>query len=392
MMLCDERSGLRCRGLRRGAAALVVALSMAVPLPRSALAVDAPGGAPLSGNQPGGDQTLGDSIATEGGYAWPSRALGTAGRGATASVIYDHPFLTHFAFEVNLHGSIFQTDIPGGSNYYQKGLNLDLVYNLNIAPSFFVTPFVLVGIGGAYDDFNPETNDQGGVFLTEAGLGAVSRPLFGTALRLRIDARWVHDPNEGGHSEYRGMLGIVLPLGWSQPRAAPPPPATIEIREVIKEVVKEVSRPWVDSDGDGVDDEHDKCPNTPAGARVDASGCVIAEQTFELRGVTFNHNQATLTPNAESVLDAVVPAFVGQPSLSAEVGGHTDSIGSESYNLALSQRRAESVRAYLIAHGARPDQLTARGYGKSELLIDPEEKEGDRERNRRVELRARGQE
>jgi OOP family OmpA-OmpF porin len=304
-------------------------------------------------------------------------------------VIYGHPFLPHFSFEVNLHGSIFETGVPGGTDFYQKGLNLDLVYSLNPLQSSFVNPFLLAGIGGAYDDFNPDTLDRG-VFLEEAGLGLISRPLFRNGLRLRLDARWVHDPNEGGHSEYRGMLGIFVPLGWME-SPPPAPPATIEIREVVKEVVREVPRTWVDSDGDGVDDDHDRCPNTPRGARVDANGCVIAAQTIELRGVTFNLNQATLTPNAETVLDSVVPAFIGQPSLRAEVAGHTDSHGSAAYNLNLSQRRAESVRAYLVAHGAHSEQLSARGYGKSELLIDPEKGEGDRERNRRVELRARGQ-
>ena len=103
----------------------------------------------------------------------------------------------------------------------------------------------------------------------------------------------------------------------------------------------------------------------------------------------------SLTPaqrhSLETVLDSVVPAFIGQPSLRAEVAGHTDSRGSAAYNLNLSQRRAQSVRQYLIAHGAHSEQLTARGYGKSELLIDPEKSDSDRERNRRVELRARGQ-
>jgi OOP family OmpA-OmpF porin len=332
---------------------------------------------------------VGDSVSTEGGYAWPSRALGTTGRGFTASVIYGHPFLPHFSLEVNLHGSIFESGVPDGTDFYQKGLNLDAVYSFNDRQSWFVNPFLLAGLGGAYDDFNPDNLDRG-VLLEEAGLGVISRPLLRNGLRLRLDARWVHDPNEGGHSEYRGMLGLYMPLGWVQ-APPPPPPATIEIREVVKEVVREVPRAWVDSDGDGVDDDHDHCPNTPRGARVDANGCVIAAQTIELRGVTFNLNQATLTPNAETVLDSVVPAFKGQPSLRAEVAGHTDSRGSAAYNLNLSQQRAESVRQYLIAHGARPEQLSARGYGKSELRIDPEKSDSDRERNRRVELRARGQ-
>ncbi len=378
MMRCQLWPGCRAPHLRGGAAALAAAVLFCGVLPRSALADDA-----VASTGPG------DSITTEGGYAWPSRALGTLGRGATGSVIYGHPFLPHFSLEVNLHGSVFQSDVPRGSAFYQKGLNLDLVYSLNDRQSYFVNPFVLAGIGGAYDDFSPDSLDRG-VFLSEAGLGVITRPLFRNGLRLRLDARWVHDPNDGGHSGYRGMLGVYIPLGWMEAPPAPPP-ATIEIREIVKEVVREVPRPWVDSDGDGVDDDHDRCPNTPRGARVDANGCVIAAQTIELRGVTFNLNQATLTPNAETVLDGVVPAFVGQPSLRAEVAGHTDSAGSAAYNMNLSQRRADSVRRYLIAHGARPEQLSARGYGKTELLIDPEKSESDRERNRRVELRARGQ-
>ena len=378
MMRCESWPECRRPHWRGGAAGLLAAVLFWGVLPRSVLADDTSGP-----SQPG------DSISVEGGYAWPSRDLGTTGRGFTASVIYGHPFVPHLSFEGEPERLHLRNRRAGGHRFLPKGLNLDLVYSLNPLQSSFVNPFVLAGIGGAYDDFNPDNLDRC-VFLTEAGLGLISRPLFHNGLRIRLDGRWVHDPNEGGHSEYRGMLGIYIPVGWTEP-PPPPPPPTIEIREVVKEVVKEVQRPWVDSDGDGVDDEHDHCPNTPRGARVDANGCVIAAQTIELRGVTFNLNQATLTPNAETVLDTVVPAFIGQPSLRAEVAGHTDSRGSAAYNLNLSQRRAEAVRQYLIAHGAHSDQLTARGYGKSELLIDPEKSEGDRERNRRVELRARGQ-
>jgi OOP family OmpA-OmpF porin len=330
----------------------------------------------------------GDSLTTEAGYAWPSRALGTSGRGFTASVIYGHPLPANLALEVNVHASTFETGTPGGTDFYQKGVNLDLAYQFNPLQSSWLNPFVLVGVGGAYDDFNPDTLDRG-VFLAEAGLGAISKPLFSNGLRLRLDARWVHDSNEGGHSEYRGMLGVFVPIGWTKPE----PPARIEVREVVKEVVRQVpmERVAVDSDGDGIDDARDKCPNTPRGARVDSTGCVIEAQTIELRGVTFNLNKATLTTNAQTVLDTVVPAFTGQPSLHVEIAGHTDSSGSVRYNQVLSQSRAETVRDYLIAHGAHADQVTARGYGKSQLLINPEKSEVDRERNRRVELRTRAQ-
>ena len=68
-----------------------------------------------------------------------------------------------------------------------------------------------------------------------------------------------------------------------------------------------------------------------------------------------------------------------------ELAGHTDSVGSEAYNQQLSQRRAESVRNYLLDLGVDPDQLTAVGYGESKPIRSNDTEEG-RERNRRVEF------
>jgi len=340
-------------------------------LPRSANAQDAP---------------TPDSISILAGYAWPSRYYGTAGRGFTYSGIYGHTFAPHFSFEVNVNGSTFDTAVPAGTDFYQYGAAVDLVFSSSDRRTSFLTPYALVGVGGVYDDFIPQ-RAAGGAFTLEAGVGLVSRPLFENGIRLRIDARWVRDSNEGGHSEYRGIAGIYIPLGQSA-RPAQVLPPIVTIREVVREVIKEVPRSWVDMDGDGVDDEHDRCPNSPPGSRVDSTGCIVPNQTIELKGVTFNLNQAVLTPNAKTVLDTVVVAFVGQPALRTEIAGHTDSVGSSRHNAILSQQRAETVRAYLIEHGARPDQVTAQGYGKSRLLIDPERSQDDRERNRRVELRA----
>jgi len=330
--------------------------------------------------------TAPDSISMLAGYAWPSRYYGTAGRGFTYSGIYGHTFAPHFSFEVNVNGSTFDTAVPAGTDFYQYGAAVDLVFSTSDQRTSFLTPYALVGVGGVYDDFIPQ-RAAGGAFTLEAGVGLVSRPLFENGIRLRFDARWVRDSNEGGHSEYRGIAGIYIPLGQhTQPARTPPPTTTV--REVVREVIKEVPRPWVDTDGDGVDDEHDQCPNSPPGSKVDSAGCILPNQSIELKGVTFNLNEAVLTPNAETVLDTVVVAFVGQPTLRAEIAGHTDSVGSTQYNAILSQHRAEAVRAHLIEHGARPDQVIAHGYGKARLLIDPERNEKDRERNRRVELRA----
>jgi OmpA-OmpF porin, OOP family len=184
----------------------------------------------------------------------------------------------------------------------------------------------------------------------------------------------------------RFLAGIEIPFGSRTVTLAPLAPPAVEIREVIKEV----PMPFVDSDGDHIEDSRDKCANTPAGLRVDSDGCVIEGQSIELRGVTFEFNKATLQLNAQTVLDYVVMGMNGQPSMTVEIAGHTDSIGSAAANLRLSQRRAESVRDYLIGKGIDPTRLTAVGYGKSQLLINPDVTAIDRERNRRVEFRVLG--
>jgi OOP family OmpA-OmpF porin len=327
-----------------------------------------------------------DSMSILAGDALPPRSLGTTGQGFTASVIYQHALQRHLAVELNVQGSTFETGRYAGTDYYQFGATGDLMYRFSSAPDPILSPFVLAGIGGMYDDLYPNSRD-GAAYVAEAGAGVATRLLFGHRIRLRFDARWVHDGKQGGVNEYRLLAGFQIPLGGVErvvEHHTIELPSRVEIRET--HVVREVERPWIDSDGDGVDDAHDLCPNTPHGLRVDSTGCVIEAQSIELRDVTFDFNQARLTLNAEAVLDHLARAFTGQPSLHAEVAGHTDSVGSESANLALSQRRAEAVVAYLIGRGVQPDQLTARGYGKSKPLVVPETSDRDRERNRRVEL------
>jgi OOP family OmpA-OmpF porin len=263
-----------------------------------------------------------------------------------------------------------------GTDYYQQGASADLVYNLGAGRESHLTPFLVAGLGAVHDEFWPMSRD-GIAVAANAGVGLVSPPLFKNGLRLRLEARYVYDAKESSHGEPRVSLGIEVPIGHVQ--------HVVEYRTVkeieVHETVREVPRPR-----DDTDDTQTRCPGTPPEMRVQADSCALAKQTVELRGVTFEFNKARLMPNAETVLDVVAQAFIDQPGLQVEVAGHTDSIGSVATNLALSQRRAEAVRNYLIKHGARPDSLTARGYGKSHLLIHPETGEQDRERNRRVEL------
>ena len=159
-----------------------------------------------------------------------------------------------------------------------------------------------------------------------------------------------------------------------------------------------------DTDGDGVIDEADQCPDTPPGTSVDGKGCPPpppacesgAEglklagcqpgQTLVLHGVNFEFDKATLTPNARSLLDLVVFALKEAPQIRVEVGGHTDARGSDAYNQELSGHRAQSVVDYLVGQGIASERLQAVGYGETAPVADNATEEG-RERNRRVELR-----
>lgn len=104
-----------------------------------------------------------------------------------------------------------------------------------------------------------------------------------------------------------------------------------------------------------------------------------------LKGVNFDFDKSSLRPESYAVLDKAAVALKKQGNTKVKVAGHTDSRGDDKYNLALSQRRAETVRAYLIKKGVAANRLTAKGYGESRPVADNATKEG-RFKNRRVEL------
>jgi len=143
--------------------------------------------------------------------------------------------------------------------------------------------------------------------------------------------------------------------------------------------------PEKDSDGDGVLDRNDDCPGTPRGTPVDARGC---PEIPDLQGVNFEFDKADLTAEGKSILDRGAAMLESNPSVRVEIVGHTDSRGSDEYNQGLSDRRAESVRAYLESKGIAANRLSASGRGESAPVASNDTDEG-RAQNRRVELTAR---
>jgi OOP family OmpA-OmpF porin len=138
-----------------------------------------------------------------------------------------------------------------------------------------------------------------------------------------------------------------------------------------------------DADGDGVKDSKDQCPGTPAGAKVNDVGCEIGE--IILRGVVFDTGSDVLKPQSLLILDSVATGLAKQPGTKVEIRGHTDDVGSEALNMDLSRRRAEAVKAYLVGKGLRAEDLTTVGLGEMQHIASNDTAE-NREQNRRVTL------
>jgi len=101
--------------------------------------------------------------------------------------------------------------------------------------------------------------------------------------------------------------------------------------------------------------------------------------------VTFDYNASSLTSTAKTNIDKLIEVFKEYPDTNLLIVGHTDNKGSQSYNLPLSQKRAQSVRDYLVSKGISSSRLTSQGKGLEEPIADNNTDQG-RAQNRRVEI------
>lgn len=153
-----------------------------------------------------------------------------------------------------------------------------------------------------------------------------------------------------------------------------------------------------DSDGDGVFDGIDQCANTEANYQVDTNGCPIAVTAIEeelldtgtisTNNIVFASSSSDLDLEHNVTINQVGEALANWPELQVEIGGYTDSSGSEGFNQKLSEKRAQSVLDYLAANYPEINeaQFTAVGYGEASPVADNSTPEG-RKLNRRVEFK-----
>ncbi len=107
--------------------------------------------------------------------------------------------------------------------------------------------------------------------------------------------------------------------------------------------------------------------------------------TIEMNQILFDFNSFVLRENTKKILDEIYNILKQYPEREIQISGHTDNIGSDEYNLNLSEKRAEEVAKYLIQKGLNEDQISFSGYGSSQPVA-PNDTPENRAKNRRVEI------
>ncbi|MGB2248537.1 MAG: OmpA family protein [Alcanivorax sediminis] len=310
-------------------------------------------------------------------------------KGLGGGLIYGRQLSDHVWWETEGAGYGLDTGVDDVTDFFQYSLSTGVAYAFGDREGF--TPFVLAQIGGIYNNVVPD-DDDGLNLHANVGVGAVTGPIFDNGLKLRFEGRYMYDDfdgvsgtasdGDGGFNDWRLSLGLEIPLGVT--RTVEVEKIVYQTREVEKVVEKVVAE--ADSDNDGIADSRDMCPNTLAGGKVDGQGCLLKNQTISFNNIGFELNSAKITASSRPTLDKLADSLNAQTDFNVEIAGHTDSSGSAEYNESLSDKRANSVREYLIEKGVAAERLTSRGYGEIDPVASNETAAG-RAMNRRVEFR-----
>ncbi|MEH3113324.1 OmpA family protein [Pedobacter terrae] len=205
-----------------------------------------------------------------------------------------------------------------------------------------------------------------------------------------------------------GYAGLEFSLGssakpsleWSNPLATmydelkdPTLRQEVEaLKNRVSAVEKSVEDLKKDTDGDGVADQFDKCPGTPAGTAVDGSGCplpkatstdTVASNVTGFERIGFDFNSSVLKTESYPTLDKL-SSVLRENGGKVTVNGYASSEGTAAYNLKLSKDRANSVKTYLVNSGVNASQVATKGHGEANPIASNDTEEG-RIQNRRVE-------
>jgi OmpA-OmpF porin, OOP family len=294
--------------------------------------------------------------------------------------------------------------------------HLDLLYHF--MPEGKLNPFVTAGYGIAH--YSPRVNHNGVMSTVDFGVGAKYWLAENVALRVDVRDNMVFDDQI---HNVETTAGVVFRFGGKSQAAA----ATVAQAEQPLDsdgdgvpdtrdkcpgtpagVTVDSNGCPLDSDGDGVADYLDKCPGTPAGVTVDSNGCPLDSDgdgvadyldkcpgtpagvgvgpdgcppapkaavvpvpaaakviVLSFEDVHFDFDQSELKPEAKEILKRNIQVLNENPQAQIRIAGYTSAAGTEQYNQKLSERRANSVRQYLVSEGLiESNRLSTIGYGE----------------------------
>jgi OOP family OmpA-OmpF porin len=261
-----------------------------------------------------------------------------------------------------------------------------------------------VFLGGGYRYISYETGKDALIGAKEVSENA----LFGEVglQKLLLDQRVIAEAGvraigevEDTYLDFQPFLGISVLFGRQYPEPVTPPVLDSDSDGVVDgddmcpgtPVGTEVDATGCaekDSDNDGVLDKRDACPDTPAGAKVDDQGCA-EKLTVEVREnlyIAFPSNSSAVPDESVKELENIAVLMKEYPTTELQVFGHTDSRGSASYNMQLSDARASAVRKVLSSeYSISLSRINSQGMGETAPVATNETSEG-RAQNRRVEL------
>jgi OOP family OmpA-OmpF porin len=287
-------------------------------------------------------------------------------------------------FKTDGDGSINELFVPLGVGLkfnVARGINIDLGYQINFVYSDNVDGFKY---GSNNDRFSYA---HAGL---EFALGGRSKPQLAT-----------HNPVSSMRTEYMSEFEInQSKLQAQQTEIDAEKAKNDQLRNDLNATNANLAKFTMDSDNDGVPDFLDKCPNTPAGTKVDGSGCplpvnkpdvkvYVTEEDRKVvkeavRNLEFDFGKATIRQHSFESLNRLAQLMVSK-GFSLKLTGYTDNVGSVSANLKLSRDRAEAIKTYLSTQGVEPSKIQADGYGKSHPIATNKTAKG-RQLNRRVEF------
>ena len=277
-----------------------------------------------------------------------------------AAVRLGYNVTEHFGFSIGTAGST-------GSRVKYLTPFAAATYTANLNARF--SPFVTFGT-----QFTRITGNGRKVHPTwGAHVGGGIRSMIENRVALRLDARMAlehYADLPGAKSAYNSIITLGLSY-FTAGRSAPAAMAAIAAATPCPVcALARVDTVW----------------RTPSPAAPPAP--IVLRDTLVLEGINFGFDSSSLTPESYAILDGVAQALLADEWANSrwQIAGHTSGIGTPEYNMALSQRRAEAVRAYLVSRGVPNSRLTPVGFGEANPLY-PNDSEGRNWRNRRVELR-----